>query len=297
MEEIEAIETGTADAPKPKEYKVTIHRMDPNNDPTLKSLSIADANDQNRTYRPTFNPDEEAYTVEIPYSVKQLKFNITPTDENVNNIRIYMGTNKDETQLVYSLWEGADGDVPGDIKIGSFTPIIPAGRNNEIPALNEEPANTKGYYPIYIRVTAEDEVTEKSYEIRVQRAEPSKDNLLKSLVLKDQENVQIKTLAFHPDEINYSLTVPFETTAVNFTPTANHEGATIEIRDGSVLSSILPYEDCCTVFTPRHPRTRPKAAEVARIEEEAALPPELFDEAIRNAELVVLSLHRSAPSV
>ena len=61
--------------------------------------------------------------------------------------------------------------------------------------------------------------------------------------------------------------------------------------------SILPYEDCCTVFTPRHPRTRPKAAEVARIEEEAALPPELFDEAIRNAELVVLSLHRSAPSV
>ena len=32
-------------------YKVTIHRMDPNNDPTLKSLSIADANDQNRTYR------------------------------------------------------------------------------------------------------------------------------------------------------------------------------------------------------------------------------------------------------
>jgi len=24
--------------------------------------------------------------------------------------------------------------------------------------------------------------------------------------------------------------------------------------------SIQPYEDCCTVFTPRHPRTRPKLA-------------------------------------
>jgi thiamine biosynthesis protein ThiI len=23
-------------------------------------------------------------------------------------------------------------------------------------------------------------------------------------------------------------------------------------------TSILPYEDCCTVFTPRHPRTKPK---------------------------------------
>lgn len=33
--------------------------------------------------------------------------------------------------------------------------------------------------------------------------------------------------------------------------------------------SILPFEDCCTVFTPRHPRTRPKLAEV--IEAESAL--------------------------
>ena len=32
--------------------------------------------------------------------MKQLKFNITPTDENVNNIRIYMGTNKDEPILM-----------------------------------------------------------------------------------------------------------------------------------------------------------------------------------------------------
>lgn len=26
--------------------------------------------------------------------------------------------------------------------------------------------------------------------------------------------------------------------------------------------SVLPYEDCCTVFTPRHPKTRPSLAEV-----------------------------------
>ena len=30
--------------------------------------------------------------------------------------------------------------------------------------------------------------------------------------------------------------------------------------------SILPYEDCCTVFTPRHPRTRPKLDEVIEAE-------------------------------
>ena len=27
-------------------------------------------------------------------------------------------------------------------------------------------------------------------------------------------------------------------------------------------TSILPYEDCCTVFTPRHPKTQPKREEV-----------------------------------
>jgi thiamine biosynthesis protein ThiI len=28
-------------------------------------------------------------------------------------------------------------------------------------------------------------------------------------------------------------------------------------RIGTFETSILPYEDCCTVFTPRHPKTRP----------------------------------------
>ena len=30
--------------------------------------------------------------------------------------------------------------------------------------------------------------------------------------------------------------------------------------------SILPFEDCCTVFTPRHPRTRPKLPDVIEAE-------------------------------
>jgi thiamine biosynthesis protein ThiI len=31
--------------------------------------------------------------------------------------------------------------------------------------------------------------------------------------------------------------------------------------------SIEPYEDCCTIFTPRHPRTRPKLDYVTAAEE------------------------------
>ena len=37
----------------------------------------------------------------------------------------------------------------------------------------------------------------------------------------------------------------------------------IEARKyGTFDTSILPYEDCCTVFTPRHPRTQPRIEDV-----------------------------------
>ena len=54
---------------------------------------------------------------------------------------------------------------------------------------------------------------------------------------------------------------------------------------GTYETSILPYEDCCTVFTPRHPRTRPTPEEVA--EAEAALDVEaLIKEALAGTERV-----------
>ena len=37
-------------------------------------------------------------------------------------------------------------------------------------------------------------------------------------------------------------------------------------RIGTFETSILPYEDCCTVFTPRHPKTHPKVFEVEAAE-------------------------------
>ena len=35
---------------------------------------------------------------------------------------------------------------------------------------------------------------------------------------------------------------------------------------GTFDTSILPYDDCCTVFTPRHPRTQPELSKVLREE-------------------------------
>ena len=36
---------------------------------------------------------------------------------------------------------------------------------------------------------------------------------------------------------------------------------------GTYETSILPYEDCCTVFTPRHPKTKPHVEEVREMEQ------------------------------
>ena len=37
---------------------------------------------------------------------------------------------------------------------------------------------------------------------------------------------------------------------------------TVSRKIGTFETSILPYEDCCTVFTPAHPKTRPESEKV-----------------------------------
>ena len=44
------------------------------------------------------------------------------------------------------------------------------------------------------------------------------------------------------------------------------EIVTISRHIGAFETSILPYEDCCTVFTPKHPQTKPRREEVEEME-------------------------------
>ena len=44
------------------------------------------------------------------------------------------------------------------------------------------------------------------------------------------------------------------------------EIVTIARRIGTLETSIFPYEDCCTVFTPKHPKTKPTLAQVEQAE-------------------------------
>ncbi len=49
-------------------------------------------------------------------------------------------------------------------------------------------------------------------------------------------------------------------------------------------TSILPYEDCCTVFTPRHPKVRPNLADIEKAQSAFDFEP-LIQKAIENTEM------------
>ena len=56
---------------------------------------------------------------------------------------------------------------------------------------------------------------------------------------------------------------------------------------GTFDTSILPYDDCCTVFTPRHPRTQPELAKVIEQEQKVDVDA-LIDEAWATRHAVVI---------
>ena len=56
---------------------------------------------------------------------------------------------------------------------------------------------------------------------------------------------------------------------------------------GTFETSILPYEDCCTVFTPRHPQTKPKLENVEKQEENLDIDG-LVEEAFAGIERITL---------
>ena len=63
----------------------------------------------------------------------------------------------------------------------------------------------------------------------------------------------------------------------------------ISRKIGAFDTSVLPYEDCCTVFTPRHPKTRP---ELEMVEEQEKLLDfdTLVEEALATRETIVVKL-------
>ncbi len=63
---------------------------------------------------------------------------------------------------------------------------------------------------------------------------------------------------------------------------------------GTFETSILPYEDCCTVFVPQHPVTKPSLERIEESETLADFEP-LLNSAIENTDTVVIGDQNSVP--
>ena len=55
-------------------------------------------------------------------------------------------------------------------------------------------------------------------------------------------------------------------------------------------TSILPYEDCCTVFTPKHPKTKPSLGQVVHAERNLDREM-LIEKALQSVEKVTVKYH------
>lgn len=68
------------------------------------------------------------------------------------------------------------------------------------------------------------------------------------------------------------------------------EIVTIARKIGTLETSILPYEDCCTVFTPKHPKTKPSLGQVVHAERNLDREV-LIEKALENVEKVTVKYH------
>ena len=68
------------------------------------------------------------------------------------------------------------------------------------------------------------------------------------------------------------------------------EIVSIARKIGTMETSILPYEDCCTVFTPKHPKTKPSLAQVENAERKLDRET-LITRALDNIERIKVAYH------
>ena len=66
------------------------------------------------------------------------------------------------------------------------------------------------------------------------------------------------------------------------------EIVTISKKIETYETSILPYEDCCTIFVPKHPKTKPVLAEIIEAEKALADIEEMINKAIEEEEILVI---------
>ena len=225
-----------------REYTVQIRRRDPSDVSTLTELKVYDTDDKQLTLSPAFTAAQSDYTLRVPFSTSKIRASVKPQEDSVSRIFAVYGR---RGQSDYKKWKtvdiNPDGSISKDIPVDFITAAydhdeiwIVVGSEMAYGYTEQELIKMviDGDKPEYVSV----------YRIRVERAEPSDDATLKSLVINDQDGVDTKKISFNPDVETYEISVPYETREVSFVPTANHEGARIKIQSSrdSILPGVIP---------------------------------------------------------
>ena len=64
---------------------------------------------------------------------------------------------------------------------------------------------------------------------------------------------------------------------------------------GTFETSIMPYEDCCTIFTPPHPKTKPTMEEILQAESKMPQLEQLEEQAAQEVETIRLRMGEEPP--
>lgn len=241
-----------------KTYTVVLHREDPNTDPNMRELIVTDKDENVLEYTPAFRPDTGSYTLEVPYSIKQVKFNVGTNDPNVWKVEIWQGDAKlsDDKKEVVPVSDKTTIELKAkygeeltkeEIKAG-VTPLRLGvlSSNMDVEYILSEYAQARGgYHPFHIFIWAENETEATDYLVRVRRQEPSHDASMSDMLLKNQNNEEIKTFVYNPEQYGpdgaYHISVPFSTKGVSFTVSTTHQFATIRIKEELLGTTMKPF--------------------------------------------------------
>ena len=225
-----------------REYTVQIRRRDPSDVSTLTELKVYDTDDKQLTLSPAFTAAQSDYTLRVPFSTSKIRASVKPQEDSVSRIFAVYGR---RGQSDYKKWKTVDINPDGSISKDIPVDFITAAYDHDEIWIVVGSEMAYGYTEQeLIKMVIDGDKSEyvSVYRIRVERAEPSDDATLKSLVINDQDGVDTKKISFNPDVETYEISVPYETREVSFVPTANHEGARIKIQSSrdSILPGVIP---------------------------------------------------------
>lgn len=213
-------------------YTINVTSLAPNNDSTLKTLSVADENGKvfPYDYVTTFSPDRKNYLVHIPYSTATINITAQANDD-VSSKELELA----QRTTTYSYTRSPAVYNPG-------IPSIFTVRNMSPVAFTGETDPNMTPFTFTFTVTAESENrTDPPYTIEFQRNDPDDDSSLMSLTLTDQDGGAIN-FPFNTERLEYDeIDVPYLTSKIIVTPVTRSSLATVKVNDADITAARPSY--------------------------------------------------------